>query len=666
MMQSVASATLQLTVPTAAKTSLAVELADFDSRTGPAEELTTTSAAPHALPTQHVEAPVHVNGDQHQSVVSPAAANIGKENCRYDTANLSVAELGCAAALSTPAPSRSRQRASDGEHAHSVDVSLSSNITPLVHEPTAAPSTLSPALVASKVLHFGLPDSELAEAQTAPADIAAPCAAGGAGPNDVQSQRFKQELRDTESPSRHPQPQQQRKLLSDPNEDGTLPPSAPATLKSKIQLPEHLLSWQKRQQQAEHQQRVAALPITLNTSAPSPQKQVDAGTSSLVDFVSSILKEEDTASATSGAPTVAERPATTPKQSCASAVLPGPPPALASSSAEGATPASAISSSPSLPVSSLICVGVDLDATGKARAPRQNQTTSAGPCVQAAPSSSPTSSSANAPSNADGQGSHRVASLLSLAGTLSPVPDEVFDLTESPASDGAQSNDNPTRITAAAKPSSPSIKRSQHPQPVVQANAPLRQKVVSTPPPPPIVVTVHWAQCDSCAKWRIVPHPLDDSASFCCSDAAGKTCQQPEDELPKGTVSGAAAISTAEAKGQGGGLLECLHGNVTPDDPAHKRQAGAPTTSSTRKKTEDGDGGLLSLLQAAMGPHQTAAGQDQTTVFEDLFVHKMQRMLDWKDKLLDAPASSATDTRVDQHFPRKFLDLFAAQVRASL
>ena len=53
--------------------------------------------------------------------------------------------------------------------------------------------------------------------------------------------------------------------------------------------------------------------------------------------------------------------------------------------------------------------------------------------------------------------------------------------------------------------------------------------------PPPLPISIHWVQCDTCKKWRIMMKPWE-ADNFVCGDA-DRSCKEPEDEEPGRSLS---------------------------------------------------------------------------------------------------------------------------------
>ena len=357
--------------------------------------------------------------------------------------------------------------------------------------------------------------------------------------------------------------------------------------------------------------------------------------------------------------------------------------------------------------SSLLPLGADISPFAAAREP------TATPARALASSTSP-------PSHDE---SFDVSSLMTLGGTISPVPDEVFDLSvDSPreirGSDGRHgaTEVRPTVAVVAREPAALPARlaatsttevvdlsvetrheKRRHDQHAARQAAALpdslanncssgvensdapassssttkraklqsgkrRQKATKAPeiPPPseaaaPVAaIVVNWGMCDKCNEWRIVPCELDDAAQFACADVPGKSCGDPPDELPACTTSEPAAFDEEEA------TADVEHD--APPTNTSPLSTGAGASASAAVQGPDGE--VLSLLLSRVGTAPAGAGQDNSTVFEDNFVHKIQRMLDWRDADIDDDDSAAAAEKMaGNSFPQKFLDPFAAQVR---
>jgi len=240
------------------------------------------------------------------------------------------------------------------------------------------------------------------------------------------------------------------------------------------------------------------------------------------------------------------------------------------------------------------------------------------------------------------------SSLLSLAATVTPPSKSTTQIAPAPtesANCGAQSTDSNKAVLAANTASSPAV--GDH-ECAANIDDVLRKRAKIDPPP--VVTVVHWGACDVCKKWRIVATELDENAAFVCSDVPGKTCNDPEDEMPVNSVPDLSPSSSAEYTAAWFDNLKL---------PTNSEQAvsskSTPCEARAQKRPE------ADLLSCIMSQSSNGSGASGVTMFEDLFLHKLDKMLQWKDREVEFNFKSKT-LNVDDGFPQKFLDPFSAQL----
>ena len=298
--------------------------------------------------------------------------------------------------------------------------------------------------------------------------------------------------------------------------------------------------------------------------------------------------------------------------------------------------------------------------------------------------------------------------LLSLGATVTPVPNEIFDMTGENSSQRSDEADGDflDRIRLAAvvsdhETTNKTTHRSndyslQETSCDNECSAPNRASQIAVVPPasgesmsrpstkaaePAPLVTpavINWAACDRCGKWRIIANALGEDAQFECTDAPGKNCTMPDDVQPGYLASVEQAAVKCSAKSS-------LLGALSQDQQSRQSDITAVTAPAkinpvlrpnATQKLKGLNCDVITMLQqqppVANSQSSSSQIQDDSSHFEDSFVPKIQRMLDWADEQAmrqmgsrDIAASEGGDVGDNVGLPQEFLEIFAVQVGAN-